>query len=78
MSDTSFPDGELDVVYRLQKFEQNERCLYCSLQLDWNFQLLIFSNRDLKNVLKVAVQTLNQRMFKSLFDDISAKEHKHF
>ena len=30
LSDTSFPDGELHVVYRFQKFKQNGRLLYCS------------------------------------------------
>ena len=35
--DTSFPDRELDVVYRLQKFKQNGRRLYCSYQLDSKF-----------------------------------------
>ena len=42
LSGTSFPDGELDVVYRLQKFKQNGRRLYCSYQLDSNFQFFIF------------------------------------
>ena len=37
VSGTSFPDGELDIVYRLQKFKQNGRRLYCSYQLDSNF-----------------------------------------
>ena len=49
-----FPDGELDVVYRLQKFKQNSRHLYCSYQLDSNFQLFIFCWLDLKNLLTVA------------------------
>ena len=54
MSGTSFPDGELSVVKRLQKFKQNGRRLYCSYQLDSNFQLFIFSWRDLKNLLTMA------------------------
>ena len=55
LSGTPFPDGELDVVYRLQKIKQNGRLLYCSYQLVSNFQLFIFSWRDLKNLLTVAV-----------------------
>ena len=50
LSGTPFPDGELDVVYRYQKFKQNGRLLYCSYQLDSNFQLFIFFLRDLKNI----------------------------
>ena len=40
---------------RLQKLKQNGRLLYCSYQLDSNFSLFIFSWRDLKNLLTVAV-----------------------
>ena len=54
LSGTPFPDGELDVVFRLRKFKENGRLLYCSYQLDSNFQLLIFSWRDLENLLTVA------------------------
>ena len=53
LSGTSFPDGELDVVYWLQKFKQNGHRLYCSYQLDSNFHLFIFSWRDLKNLITV-------------------------
>ena len=56
LSDTSFPDGELDVVYRFQKFEQNGRRLYCSYQLDSNFRLFKFSQLDLKNFIKLIVR----------------------
>ena len=35
--------GGAGCCYRLQKFEQNGRRLYCSYQLNSNFQLFIFS-----------------------------------
>ena len=40
MSDTSFPNGQLDVVYILQKFKQNGRRLYCSYHLDSNVHII--------------------------------------
>ena len=39
---------ELDVVYRLQKFKQNGRRLYCSNQLIRIFNFLYFPNVTLK------------------------------
>ena len=78
LSDTSFPDRELDVVFKLEKFKQNGGhstvYTFCSIQI---FKCYYFLNATLKTDQKLLANAFSASLIDSTPPDSQMWAGKH-